>query len=148
MASTKPKADQKKVILLVEHDIIIRLGVAEYLRGCDYAVIEASGSKEARTVIVAGQKFDILLSDAQLAGEYSGFALAQWLRTHRPEVKIVLTATTAAKIEAAGSFCSHSPQHDTKHLETRIRTMMSERTRRARPPASSAVAPGRRRKTS
>jgi len=147
MASPNPTAAEM-VILLVEDDIIIRLGVAEYLRGCGYQVLEASGSAEARTVIVAGPKFDILLSDAQLAGEHSGFALAQWVRKHRPGVKVMLTATTAAKIEAAGEFCSHSPRHDTKKLDTKIRAMMSERARRARPPASSAVAPGRRRKTS
>ena len=66
MASPKPKTAHK-VILLVEDDIIIRLGVADYLRGCGFVVLEASGSKEARTIIIAGPKFDILLSDAQLA---------------------------------------------------------------------------------
>lgn len=147
MASPKPKTAHK-VILLVEDDIIIRLGVADYLRGCGFVVLEASGSKEARTIIIAGPKFDILLSDAQLAGDDSGFALAQWLRQHRAEVKVILAATTASKIEAAGSMCTHTPHHDPKQLEARIRTMMSERARRSRPPASSAVAPGRRRKTS
>lgn len=147
MASAKPKKTHK-VILLVEDDIIIRLGMAEYLRACGFGVIEASGSKEARTIIIAGPKFDILISDAQLAGEDSGFALAQWVRQHRTAVKVILTATTAGKIEAAGAMCTHTPHHDAKQLEARIRAMMSERARRARPPASSAVAPGRRRKSS
>jgi len=145
MASPKTHS---KVILLVEDDIIIRLGVADYLRGCGFSVIETSGAKEARVVLTAGPKIHILLSDAQLAGEDSGFALAQWVHKHRPDVKVLLTATTAAKIEAAGSLCSHSPQHDVQALESQIRAMMSERARRTRPPASSAVAPGRRRKTS
>lgn len=145
MASPNSKTAQT-VILFVEDDIIIRLNVADYLRQCGFAVIEASGSKEARTIIIAGLKFDVLLSDAQLAGEDSGFALAQWVRRHRPNVKVILTATTAAKIEAAGSFCTHSPRHDVQRLESRIRVMMSERARRTRPPASAAS--GRRRKSS
>ncbi len=136
-----------KIVLLAEEDVILRLGIAEHLRGCGFTVLEAAHALEARTILMAGPKIQILFSDAQLAGPESGFALAQWVRRHRPEVKVLLTATTANKIEAAGSLCTHTPNHDVKTLEARIRTMMAERARRARRPASSS-APGRRRKTS
>lgn len=142
-----PAKTTAKIVLLAEDDVIIRLGLAEYLRGCGFIVLEAAGALEARTILMAGPKIHILLSDAQLAGPESGFALAQWVRRHRPEVKVLLTATTANKIETAGSLCSHSPKHEVKNLETRVRTMMAERARRARKPASSA-APGRKRRTS
>lgn len=138
---------QPKTVLLAEEDVIVRLGLADYLRHCGFVVLEASGASEARTILLAGPKIDILLSDAQLAGPENGFALAAWLRRHRPSVKVLLTATTASKIEAAGSLCTHVPHHEVKGLEAHIRTMMSERARRSRRPASSA-APGRRRNTS
>lgn len=145
MPSTKSQT--AKTVLLAEDDVIVRLAVAYYLRHCGFVVLEASGALEARSILLAGPKVDILLSDAQLAGAENGFALAAWLRRHRPDVKVLLTATTATKIEAARSLCTHTPHHEVKTLETRIRTMMAERARRSRRPASSA-APGRRRKTS
>src|SRR5262245_27185630 len=37
-------------ILLVEDDVIVRLCIAEHLRDCGFVVLEASGSKEARTI--------------------------------------------------------------------------------------------------
>lgn len=146
MPSLKSKATAK-TILLVDDDVVIRLAVAEFLRGCGFVVLEASGSKEARTILLAGPAIDILLSDAQLVGEDSGFALAQWVRRHRTAVKVLLTATTANKIESAASLCTHSPGYDAKSLQTRIRSMMSERARRARP-AASTLAPATKRKTS
>jgi len=142
-----PKNKTAKAILLVEDDVIIRLGVAEHLRACGFAVLEAAGAHEARTILVAGPPIDILLSDAQLAGPDTGFALAQWVRRHRPNVKVILVATTSHKIEAASSLCSHTPNRDGQSLETRIRTMMAERARRLRPPAATAGLLRRRRAT-
>jgi len=133
-----PKNKTAKAILLVEDDVIIRLGLAEHLRECGFTVLEAAGAHEARTILVAGPSIDILLSDAQLAGPDTGFALAQWVRRHRPQVKVILVATTAHKVEAAGALCRHTPRHDANTLDARIRAMMAERARRMRPPAATA----------
>lgn len=138
----------KKAILLAEADVIIRLALAEHLRGCGFAVLEAAGAQEARAILLAGLAIDILLSDAQLGeADDSGFALAQWVRRHRPKVHIILAARTANKVEAAASLCTHSPAHDAATLEARLRSMLAERARRLRRPASSA-SPARKRKLS
>lgn len=138
----------KKVILLAETDAIIRLALADHLRGCGFAVFEAAGAQEARAILLAGPAVDVLLSDAELSeAEDSGFALAQWVRRHRPQVRVILAARTANKVEVAASLCTHSPAHDAATLETRLRAMLAERARRLRRPASSA-SPGRKRKLS
>ena len=138
----QPKTHQQN-ILLVEDDVVLRLGIAGHLRGCGFLVLEASGSKEARHILQAGPRIDILMSDAQLAGADSGFALAQWVRRYRPNVKVLLTSSTANKVETAGSLCSHRPRHDVKRLEARLHEMMSQRARR-KPPASAAAGPAKR----
>jgi CheY-like chemotaxis protein len=141
MAQTKSAPQH---ILLVEDDVIVRLGIAEHLRDCGFVVLEASGSKEARVILLAGPPVDILLSDAQLAGADSGFALAQWIRRYRPNVKVLLTSTTSNKVETAGSLCSHRPRHEVKRLEANLRAMMSARARRKKPPAATATGAARR----
>lgn len=133
-----PKSKTAKTILLAEDDVIVRLGVADYLRSCGFTVVEAAGALEARAILTAGPSVDILFSDAQLAGEDSGFALAQWVRRYRPAIKVLLTASTANKIEVAGSLCTHTPHHEVHALEARIRAMLAERARRGRKPAASA----------
>jgi DNA-binding response OmpR family regulator len=143
---SKTKQD-KRAILLVEADVLIRLALSEHLRGCGFTVLEAAAAEEARAILLAGPAIDILFSDAELGAGESGFALAQWVRRHRPNVRVTLAATIAHKIEAAASLCTHSPRHDAATLEARLRAMLAERARRSRRPASSA-SPSRKRKLS
>ena len=80
---------EKKIILLVEADILIRHPLAEYLRGCDYLVIEAIDAQEARLVIDKGERsVDVALLDIS---EETGrnFALAGWMRENRPEIEVL-----------------------------------------------------------
>lgn len=135
-SSRKPRT-----LLLAEEDVIVRLGLATYLRECGFVVIEAASAVEARAVLMAGPKIDILYADAQLAGPESGFALAQWVRRHRPSVRVILTATLMNKAEAAADLCS---RRDAVWLKDHIASMIAERTRRERKPSSSESAPRRR----
>src|SRR5205085_215636 len=77
-------------VLLVEDEILIRLPVAEYLRTCDFQVIEASTGDEARQILLAGAPPDVLFSDVQLPGTMNGFELAEWVQDRFPQVKIIL----------------------------------------------------------
>jgi hypothetical protein len=51
----KPKATLR-TILFVEPDILVRMVVADYLRECGYAVIEAVSAEDARKVLSQGDR--------------------------------------------------------------------------------------------
>jgi DNA-binding NtrC family response regulator len=140
----------KTTILLVEADVIVRFALAEYLRACDLKVLEAASAHDARQVLLAGPPIQILMSDAQLAGDENGFALAQWVRRHRPEIEVILTSSVINKAQAASDFCSRNPDQalpsEAVALATRIHTMMAERKRRLRPPSATAAATRRRKR--
>ncbi len=137
-------------ILLVEADVIIRFALADYLRGCGLTVIEAPNAADARAVLVAGPTIDVVMSDAQLAGNENGFALAQWVRRHRPKVEVLLTSSLANKAETASAFCSRYQERttvsDAAGLVSRIQAMLAERKRRTRPPSSAASLGAKRRR--
>jgi CheY-like chemotaxis protein len=137
----------KLTILLAEGDVISRLVLGEYLRACGFVVIEAASGAEAKAILASGIAIDVLMSDAQLAGPDSGFALAQWVRRERPAIEILLTTTAANKAQTATSFCGSRPGArsplDAAGLAARIRALSAARKRRARPPASAT--PTRRR---
>jgi CheY-like chemotaxis protein len=149
MVSLKQHGDA--TILLVEEDVIVRFAIAEYLRACDFAVIEAASGADARAVLVAGPTVDVLMSDAQLAGNENGFALAQWVRRHRPNVEVLLTSSLAQKSQIASDFCARYPDRktlsDAAGLTSRIQAMLAERKRRTRPPPSTASVNARRRRS-
>ncbi|MFT3727031.1 MAG: hypothetical protein QM759_04325 [Terricaulis sp.] len=144
----KPASRKKqRKILLAESDVIVRLGLAQHLRACAHVVLEASNAQEAKAILQAGQICEVLICDPQLEGAESGFGIAQWVRRHRNKTRVVLAATLHAKtlavVELCGSTPNEAPQ-DAAALGDKIRLMLAERARRARPRASSAIAQARR----
>jgi CheY-like chemotaxis protein len=130
------KTDSRRTVLVVETDIILRIAIGEYLRGCSFRVIEAADALEAKTVFQRGPAIDILFADARLAGDEGGFALAQWVRRYRSAAAVVLTGGLASKSEAAAKLCGqnyHSPP-PASHLRDRIQAMRARHVRRT--PAS------------
>src|SRR5262245_22214788 len=119
-------------VLVAEDDVIVRIAIAEYLRGCGYRVIEAAGGLEAKKVLLEGPDIHVLFADARLAGDDNGFALAQWTRRYRPRITVVLTTGMAGKSEADSQLCSknHSAPPPPSHLRDSIRAMKARHIRR------------------
>lgn len=127
--------DPGATILLAEDDVIIRIVVADYLRGCGFRVIEAAGGVETKTVLQHGPDIHVLLTDARLAGDDNGFTLARWTRTNRPNIRVIMCVSLAQKAEAASALCSGSqkPALSVMHLRERVEAMKARRGRRVRP---------------
>lgn len=79
-------------VLVVEDELFVREPIAEYLRECGYHVLEAGDAREAISLIDAADPIDVVFSDVRMPGDMDGFALAQWLRKHHPEVSVLLTS--------------------------------------------------------
>jgi CheY-like chemotaxis protein len=78
-----------ETVLLVEDEVIIRLGLAEFLRECGFTVYEAGMASDAIDVLQTGP---LVISDVRMPGEMDGFALARWVRTYVPQLKVILTS--------------------------------------------------------
>ena len=128
-------------ILIADEDVIVRFGIAEYLRECGLTVLEAATSQEAKAILQAFDDIDVLISDPQFAGPESGFALVQWTRRNRPSVRIVLEASLDGKAAAALELCCPPDPNkisDAHALAAKIKTMRAER-RRVRPQQSATL---------
>ncbi len=150
MSPTHFSTEASRIILLVEADVVIRFALAHHMRGAGCTVIEVVSGAEARAVLVAGPKVDVVLADAQLADDDNGFALAQWVRRRRKSVDVILTGTLAHKVQVACEFCVEGERadHDAQGLTARIRAMMAERKRRLRPASKTASGAAAKRKRS
>ena len=123
-----------QVVLVVEDEILIRMVIADYLRGCGYRVIEAASADEAM-IILQHQEFavDVVFSDIEMPGSMDGFQLSTWLRVHRPGVDVILAGSVARAADAAGELCDSGPvskPYEPGTAADRIRQLMALRSAR------------------
>jgi CheY-like chemotaxis protein len=97
-------------ILIVDGDIVSRHVIADYLRHCGYAVVEAANTDEAYTALVEPSlSIDVILCDVSALGARSGFELATWVRANRPELEVRLAASDVVAAHTAAELCESGP---------------------------------------
>lgn len=115
-------------LLVVENDVLIRLAVAEHLRGRGFTVIEAASGAEARAVLASGTPVDLVFSDIDMDGPSDGIELARWAGSELPDLPVVLTsgmpraeaAIAAAGVSVAGFVAKPSRYEDLEALLARL----------------------------
>lgn len=97
-------------VLIVDGDIVSRHVIADYLRHCGYAVVEAANVEEAYVALgEPSLSIDVILCDVSALGSQSGFALASWVRSNRPELEVKLAGGAAMAAETAAELCESGP---------------------------------------
>jgi CheY-like chemotaxis protein len=79
-------------VLVVEDDTMVRMPIAEYLRGCGYTVLEAGSASEAISALDSDAPVSLVFSDIRMPGEMDGVGLAEWCHAHRPALPVLLTS--------------------------------------------------------
>lgn len=122
-------------VLVVEHDILVRQPLAQYLRDCGYRVLEAVSAAEAReSLSSSGRRIDVVLIGVKSVPSESGFALASWVRQSHPTVKVLLGGTMAKVLRLAGDLCDDGPAGPLDHrlVLDHIRRLLATRERGAK----------------
>lgn len=97
-------------ILIVDGDIISRHVIADYLRHCTYAVVEAANTDEAFVALREPKlTIDVILCDVSALGSRNGFELASWVRSNRPELEVRLAAGAEVAAQTAAELCESGP---------------------------------------
>ena len=122
---------ERPVILVVDDEVLLRCAVAEYLRDCGFHVLEAASGAEAVAVLSADVVVDMVFSDVQMPGELNGYALAQWVRTNRPGIHVLLTSGYPGQAKlAAGASADWTlliKPYDYEYLQQHIRRLTGQR---------------------
>jgi CheY-like chemotaxis protein len=79
-------------VLVVEDEMMVRMPIAEYLRDCGYNVLEAADASEAIATMRAEGSVSLVFSDVRMPGKMDGIGLAEWFRSHYPDVPVLLTS--------------------------------------------------------
>jgi CheY-like chemotaxis protein len=110
MSSPVPPAEDVQSILIVDGDVVSRHAIADYLRHCGYAVIEAATTDEALVALGSSSlSIDVILCDMAAIGTRSGFELAVWLRQNRPALEVRMAGSIDKVADAAADLCATGP---------------------------------------
>jgi len=133
-SKVKPKRVREdtpeSIVIVAEHDVLVRMMIAEYLRECGYRVIEAASGADVLTVLKARRAVDVVLMNAQIAGEGEGFRVARRIRDTRPRIDLIMMSGVAKSAAKAGELCDSGPSEKPYHpqqLERHIRRLQEIR---------------------
>jgi CheY-like chemotaxis protein len=96
-------------ILVVESELLIRLVVVNYLQECGFKVLGVANAVEAIAALESDLPIDLVLIDVKTPGEPDSFRLAQWVRTHRPGLEILMASGDSRTSQAAQELCRNEP---------------------------------------
>ena len=81
-----------ELILVVEDNDKVREATVSRLESLGYAVLEANTGPEAITLLESGEPIALVFSDIVMPGGMTGYDVAEWVRSMKPELKVVLTS--------------------------------------------------------
>ena len=85
-------AHSKHVVLVVEDEPLLRMGIVDHLEEEGFTVLEAANADEAIAILSNNTTIHILFTDIDLPGEADGIKLAAAVRDRWPPIKIVITS--------------------------------------------------------
>ena len=126
-----------KTVLILDGDVLVRMPVVEYLRECGCRVIEAATTDEAIAILQKTNiPVDVVLSEIDIPGSMNGFGFAQWARSVRPEMKILLAGTPERTVRNAAELCEVGPTlkrpYNHKLVLDRIKRLLAARAQQGR----------------
>lgn len=85
-------AHSKNIVLVVEDEILVRMGIVDHLEEEGFTVLEAGTANEAIEILVKNLDVRIVFTDVDMPGGMDGLKLAAAIRTRWPPIKIVVTS--------------------------------------------------------
>src|SRR4051812_34134058 len=83
----------RRVVMVVEDDIWIRIMIAGELRDAGLEVIECASADEAIDLLRGGARVSVIFSDIRLPGSMNGLGLAKAVRQEFSDRPILLTSS-------------------------------------------------------
>ena len=80
-----------ELILLVEDNEKVRETTVSRLQSLGYAVVEAKTGPEAIKLLESGVPVTLVFSDIVMPGGMTGYDVAEWVRSMKPDLKVLLT---------------------------------------------------------
>jgi CheY-like chemotaxis protein len=132
-----PGESRKRVILVVEDDVLVRFTTAEILREAGFDVLEAVDSAEALALLTTGHPLDLVITDIRMPGRMDGVQLTSAIKSTRPNLPVALLSSHLERPEHDADAFIPKPYDPDQLVEDVKRLIGAEwRTTLASPNAS------------
>ena len=102
--------ERTPTVLVVDDEVLLRMNLSDFLQECGFKVLEASSAGEAVEMVRSySGRIDLVFSDVVMPGDMDGFGLAQWVRSNRPGLPVILCSGDLGKADAAHQICAGEP---------------------------------------
>ena len=99
---------QPSVVLVVEDEYLIRMGIVSDLEDAGFVVLEAANADAAIALLQTNPSIGLLFTDIDMPGGMNGLKLAAAVRNRWPPIKIIVTSghfdLAATDLPAGGRF--------------------------------------------
>ncbi len=119
----------KSVVLVVEDDMLIRMGAVDIVLSAGYEALEASDADEAIRILESRFDVDLVFTDVQMPGTMDGIKLSHYIRERWPPVKLLVASGNAILEESllpAGTRFFAKPYDDHAIADAMARLLASE----------------------
>lgn len=82
------------IVLVVEDEVIVRMGAVEALEEAGHTVLEAESADAAILVLESRSDVEIVFSDVRMPGSIDGVRLMHVIRRRWPPIQLILTSGT------------------------------------------------------
>jgi signal transduction histidine kinase len=105
---TTPPPGGTETLLLVDDEPAVRYSTARLLRELGYTVLEAASGLDAISVMRVHDKPLALVITDVVMPHVAGGALAEWLREHRPEIRLMFITAHSGEIVDRETILRHN----------------------------------------
>lgn len=84
--------NDRRVILVVEDSLLIRLNAIEIIERAGHEVLEAENADEAIAILETTEDIDLVFTDVQMPGSMDGMDLCYYVRISWPRIKLIVAS--------------------------------------------------------
>lgn len=118
-------AEASPTVLVVEDDPLVRMVAVTQLQDRGFAVLEAPSGDEARVLVKQNRQIAIVFSDVQMPGTMDGIALARWLASECPAIKVLLTSGRAMLPTRTSAWRFLPKPYSVDELDRQLRRLLA-----------------------
>ena len=119
---------KKTVILVVEDEVIIRMGAVQMLEDAGFAVVEASNAHDAMGILENRTDVCAVFTDINMPGTLDGMRLARLVRGRWPPIHLIVTSglifPNGDDLPSGGRFIRKP--YDPRHVIATIRELLGQ----------------------
>jgi CheY-like chemotaxis protein len=120
------RARKRPVVLIVEDEVLVRIGTRETIETAGFEVVEAGNADEAIAILAARDDIHLIFTDVHMPGSMDGLKLAHFVRNRWPPVKIIAASgqarITEGDLPEGGRFL-HKP-YTAAEITTTLRELI------------------------